>query len=199
MFLRFSSDDSSLFSKTNITFQNLQSALPDPYKTMDRDTLINQLTLAESCDAFSLGDVLYLINSDNVTITPMPVPPGWKAADYTESFKYGITDSCLYKTTSLSNSSTYQKIYTFDKYIKWNLQEYKGRIIATGSNATSNNPSGSNTFLQKIYVLQESSSGISLIQSFLIDGSSPYQNIIPIYISPNMTKIVYWNSPAGSN
>lgn len=73
-------------------------------------------------------------------------------------------------------------------------------MIITGANKTADavnfGPAG---FLQKIYFFDTPSTGLTLIKNITLNGSAYGQTNVPIYTSPQLTKMGYSYIPAGSN
>lgn len=72
-------------------------------------------------------------------------------------------------------------------------------MIITGANRTSNGTNGANGFLQKIFFFDTPASGLTLISTITLNGSAYEQSSIPIYVSPQLTKMGYSYIPAGAN
>ena len=129
------------------------------------------------------------------SVNSIILPAGWTVSAYTESFRYGITNGKLYKLND--TTSQYDPIYTLDTFAAYTIKEYQGRMIITGANGT-NNAAGYNTFIQKIYVLNDRDAGLQEIKVITLNGSYQSQLNIPVFTSPQLTKMVYFYIPAGT-
>jgi hypothetical protein len=185
---------------TRISLDSVRATLPSAYSAANYSTLAGVFTPSESCTAGLLGDKAYYLTSPTEA-TIIGIPSGWQVESYTESFEYGITNSKLYKLNT--DTFQYDLIYTFDKFRTFTLKEYYGRMIITGANGTTSNssdPYALNNFLQKVYIFYTSASGaLTLLNSITLSGSAYGQDNIPVYCSPQLTKMGFSYIPAGSN
>jgi hypothetical protein len=72
-------------------------------------------------------------------------------------------------------------------------------MIVSGANGTNYNNGTPNSFVQKIYVLNDKPSGLVLINTISLTGTSQSTNIIQVFTSPQLTKFGYSYVPSGSN
>jgi hypothetical protein len=71
-------------------------------------------------------------------------------------------------------------------------------MIVSGANGT-NHANGTNNFIQKIYFLNDKPDGLQTIKIITLNGTAQAQNYIPIFTSPQLTKMGYSYVPAGSS
>lgn len=185
--LQFNSEAGSfgLLAQDILRYLTNQASVPVP-------TFAAAVKVLENCDGVYYNNVLYRLIPGSNNMTTVPVPSGWNSNSSPESLRYGIAGNVLYRFNP-NATNLFTSIFTFSAYQAFEIRSYQGRLIVAAANRV-NSTNATNTnrtaLSQKIFVFNDSPSGLSLFGEFILTASFPQPTpIIPFITSPQLTKL----------
>lgn len=151
--------------------------------------------MGANCRVADFDGVFYSFNNLNNTWNLVNRPSNWTTQAMTESFMYGISQGNLFRFNEAANQ--YTQLAVLKNYQRYELNHMQGKIIVIGFNATTDNNS---TFQvnQTIFLFEDKLGQLNNITAFDLTGFSPMM-MLPVYISPQLTKIGFLVSPPPMN